>query len=478
MQSIANPTPETPSPRRLFCWALARRLLIGIAAFVTLVAAFYTEENWRGKRAWENYRHELETRGAVFDWNTRIPPPIPDEQNFFAAPNMTDWFAGKRTTDLSERLENPKTHAVGFSGANALQTKVDARDYLEWSDQFLPDFEEIRNALKRPYARIDCDYKQPMTVLAPNFLTIRNLAQTLAQRAHCFLLLGKPEEALRELTLLHNLCRILECAPTGKPITLVGAMINVAVTGLYVDTIAEGFQSRAWGEPQLTALQQQLGEIHLETSLAETLVDEPMFTLRTLETSSRVELVNLFLGSDDHAKTMKLLLKYAPSGWFYQYMVFHARLNDRISTGFDAGQQMVSPSRLNEVGEILHHNAEHLSPYNFLCSLAIPNWVKVMQRFAANQTMANEGALACALERYRLSRSEYPETLDALVPQWIERLPHDLIGRQPLKYRRIDGDQFLLYSIGWNEKDDEGVPGNSIADGDWVWGQSSQATLR
>ena len=45
--------------------------------------------------------------------------------------------------------------------------------------------------------------------------------------------------------------------------TLVAAMINVAVTGLYVDTIADGFQSHAWQEPQLVALQDQLEEINL-----------------------------------------------------------------------------------------------------------------------------------------------------------------------------------------------------------------------
>jgi hypothetical protein len=35
-----------------------------------------------------------------------------------------------------------------------------------------------------------------------------------------------------------------------------------------------------------------------------------------------------------------------------------------------------------------------------------------------------------------------------------------------------DGDRFLLYSIGWNEKDDGGtpaVPGEDIQSGDWAW---------
>ncbi len=64
--------------------------------------------------------------------------------------------------------------------------------------------------------------------------------------------------------------------------------------------------------------------------------------------------------------------------------------------------------------------------------------------------------IACALERYHLAHGEYPETLDALMPQFMEKMPHDIIGGQPLHYRRTDDGKFLLYSVGWNETDDGG----------------------
>ena len=474
METHAPPAFEIRRPRTFFAWRILRTFLLTVAVLATLGAGFYTEENWRGKRAWEECRYELEARGAVFDWNTRVPPPVPEDQNFFGDPEMAEWFSGRRANDLSRGLDDPRTHAVSVSGTNGIQTIEAAHDYLVWSDQFLPDFDRIREALKRPYARIDCDYGQPMTVLAPNFATIRNLAQTLSQRAHCFLLLNEPEKALPELTLLHDFCRILECAPTRKPITLVGAMINVAVTGLYADTVAEGVRSHVWREPQLSALEQQLLEIHLETSIAETLIDEPMFTLRTLETSSRADLLNFFAGSSETSNRSSLLLKHAPRGWLYQYMVVHARLSEKFSDGFDATNQIVSSNKIDDAGQLLRYYVDHVRPYTFLAYWTIPNWVKAMQRFAANQTMANEGAL----ERYRLNRGGYPKTLDELVPQFIDHLPHDLIGGQPYTYRRIGNTQFLLYSVGWNCKDDGGLPGQTIGEGDWVWGQSAQAIAR
>ena len=48
-------------------WKILRRVLITLAVLATLVAAFYTEEDWRGKRAWENYKHVWEAKGEKFD---------------------------------------------------------------------------------------------------------------------------------------------------------------------------------------------------------------------------------------------------------------------------------------------------------------------------------------------------------------------------------------------------------------------------
>ena len=70
--------------------------------------------------------------------------------------------------------------------------------------------------------------------------------------------------------------------------------------------------------------------------------------------------------------------------------------------------------------------------------------------------MVNETLIACALEHSRFLHGQYPETLDALVPQFIEKIPHDIINGQSLHYRRTADGKFLLYSIGWNQTDDGG----------------------
>jgi len=85
-----NETPKTKSG-----WRILRRILIGLAVLATLIAILYAEEDWRGKRAWENYKREWEAKDEKFDWQAFVPPSVPDDQNFFTAPVFTNLLNGK-----------------------------------------------------------------------------------------------------------------------------------------------------------------------------------------------------------------------------------------------------------------------------------------------------------------------------------------------------------------------------------------------
>jgi hypothetical protein len=465
------------------------RLLFIFLGLIGLVVLFYAEEDLRGWRAWENCKHELAAKGEVLDWNAYIPPPVPDDQNFFKAPKMEDWFQrdAPRITRTPTTF-GPSTNELSGLSTNAVTTTTNldetiAVKYLAWSDQFQPDFDLMRDALKRPYARMDGDYSIPYQIPIPNFITVRNVAQVLAKRAKCDLLLGQPDKALQELTLMHDICRLLEAAPTGKPMTLVAAMINVAVTGLYVDTATSGLQSRAWQEPQLAALQKQLVEINLTPFVLQALREEPAGICRTAEIMPSHKIANLTnLVRPSTEKWPKKVIDWLfellwPRGWTYQNMVNVAMLELKPLDGFDLAHDTIAPRKFAEASREVDKFFRHKSPYKLLAAIAVPNFTKAEQTAAHNQTMVNEAQIVCALERYRLAHGEYPGTLDALAPQFIEKIPHDIIGGQPLIYRPTADGKFLLYSVGWNEKDDGGqdvsakTPNGGIdfTKGDWVW---------
>jgi hypothetical protein len=68
-------------------------------------------------------------------------------------------------------------------------------------------------------------------------------------------------------------------------------------------------------------------------------------------------------------------------------------------------------------------------------------------------------ALAC--ERYRIQHEgkRWPDTLDDLVKaKLLSGIPTDPIDTQPLRYRRV-ADGIIVYSIGFDAKDDQGKLG-------------------
>ncbi len=338
-----------------------------------------------------------------------------------------------------------------------------ASDYLAWSDRFAPDFETIRDALKRPFARMDGDYRWFEQIPVANFVGIRAVVQTLAQRAQSHLLLSLPEEALAELTLIHDMCRLVEAKPTGKPIPVVAAIIESAVTALYADVVRDGLRLNAWREPQLAAIQSQLKEINLPALLAESLRSERAAQCRSIELSlearpARGWQVRLF-----------------PRGWIYQNLVTAATLEQEAIEAFDLTNQVVQTRPLNAWEQRLNDMREHFRPYSYVVGLALPNYMRGFQTVALDQTLVDQALIACALERYRLENGHLPESLDSLRPHFLDTLPHDLINGQPMKYRPTGGGHFLLYSVGWNETDEGGwIPfseegRSALSNGDWTW---------
>jgi hypothetical protein len=165
-----------------------------------------------------------------------------------------------------------------------------------------------------------------------------------------------------------------------------------------------------------------------------------------------------------------------PAAYFYQNELACARGMDRFLFPLvDLTNRTVSPTAVRRVDADVKSQAKHYLPYKIQTLMTLPGISKSVMRFANIQADLDLARVACALERYRLAHGEYPEKLDALAPQFVEKLPHDVINGQPLHYRRTNDGKFLLYSIGWNETDDGGqvVLKKSgtvdITDGDWVW---------
>jgi hypothetical protein len=172
-----------------------------------------------------------------------------------------------------------------------------------------------------------------------------------------------------------------------------------------------------------------------------------------------------------------------PAGWFYQDELTYAQMLQRWNfPKVDLQKRLVPP----QVGARLADEAlkalKRNSFKNQLVRMFYAGLEKAHTTFALIQAQLDLARVGCALERYRLAHGQYPDTLETLAPQFIDLLPHDLMNGQPLHFRRTEDGQFVLYSVGWNERDDGGVIGLRPKDGrvdpeqgDWVWKYPAKA---
>ena len=64
--------------------------------------------------------------------------------------------------------------------------------------------------------------------------------------------------------------------------------------------------------------------------------------------------------------------------------------------------------------------------------------------------------LAFALAAYRVDQGSYPAKLADLVPKYVKDVPKDLFNNDADPHYALEGDGYLLYSVGANGKDDGG----------------------
>ena len=340
--------------------------------------------------------------------------------------------------------------------------------------------DELRAASQRPYSRFNIDYsaEDPASILLPHLAVLRRVGTILAVGRAAELATGKTDAAFDDVELMIFLANSVQKEPI-----VISHLVRIISLNQVAEVVREGLDGHVWSDPQLQKFQTQLEVLTLLKDL-----ERPMNAERVAMGNGTLELVrqhrpNYFAGQIGmNPGTVANLLWFFPTGWtYFEELNYNQLLDDQFKPGYDAKAGIVHPKAIEEgqskVQELLAVGGwSRVWNHRLFAAVALPYTANLVQKSAAAQTAADEAALACALERYRISKGDYPQTLSALVPQFIAAIPHDVITGKPLIYHVTDGGQFILYSVGWNETDDGGKivmskDGKTIdaTQGDWVW---------
>lgn len=93
-----------------------------------------------------------------------------------------------------------------------------------------------------------------------------------------------------------------------------------------------------------------------------------------------------------------------------------------------------------------------------LLHILMPAFTKALVVHELTAQTRDAARVLIALERYRLDHQTFPDSLDALVPGYIDEVPPDRFDGLPIRYRLSELGTPVLYSVGTNRLDDLGVP--------------------
>ncbi|HEX3625986.1 MAG TPA: hypothetical protein VH280_11235 [Verrucomicrobiae bacterium] len=462
----------------------------------------------------------MATKGAQFDWQAFIPPAMPDDSNFFKAPifkrftdgywntNTAEWEPNTNIADRSymsiyrndDSVPWPsgggywwKGKAINLAdwqryyraaGTNkdefpaAPQAQTPAADVLLALSKYDSAIGELRKAGQRPDSWIPIDYDRGMEAtvseLLPYLPMLKRSVQVLQLRSIAELQNGESEKAKDDIELMFRLNDSIRNQPF-----LITHLVRIAIFNIAMQPIWEGVAQHRWSDKQLATLDDALAKLDFLQDYEFAMRGEAAFAIETIE-NQRITRQFMTIDAEGNAVT-RHYNPIIPNAYFYQSELAHAQIPQQWAiTLVDTNRRIVSPESLQRAQDEIQAQIKHHSLYRFEALATAQALIPSARRFAIAQTGVDLGRVACALERYRLAHGQYPETLGALAPQFIESLPHDIINGEPLHYRPTTRGKFLLYSIGWNETDDGGrvvLSKNGNVDyfkGDWVWSSAAQ----
>ncbi len=385
-----------------------------------------------------------------------------------------------RGSEMADTQESEPLATNEFPVAPVPQSP--AADVLLALSKFKPTIAALRVAARLPDSRFPLDYDDadPFTIILPHLAPLKSCVQVLQLRACAELAEGQSDQALTDIKLALRLVESLHSEPFWISLNTRKSMVNQVLQPVW-----EGQVHHQWTDPELSDLAGELARLDFLTDICQIERADCATRLQTIENCrlNHNGLVVPGFGNevpDDIDFQTRLQLVYYhsfPDGWYALGKLAYARITETaILPAIDLTQRLVNPTNYSRLAMAANYALNQRAPWSIYLRSLFP--FHPLDQIARVQTSVDCARIACALEHYRQVHGNYPESLDAVASYFPDPLPHDVINGQPLHYRRTASDKFLLYSIGWNNRDDGGLPPDDRnfenyfshdKGGDWVW---------
>jgi hypothetical protein len=227
---------------------------------------------------------------------------------------------------------------------------------------------------------------------------------------------------------------------------------------LNMSCVWEGLIDHKWTDSELLTLRDELASFHPAAHWSDMLACERQWDNGYLDASTHASLTirsELLLGSLLPLGSMHGVQKALTSATGIFWTEGLVRDNQLFTNRwYDAGEKLITPDgRWHPGMAALERSLQQTSPLDRLHYsfgyIACPGLSRAGCRVAVTEACLREAEIAIALERYRRKQSNLPDSLAALIPNYLAAIALDPLG-QPVKYQRESADAYNLTSLGNN----------------------------
>ncbi len=387
--------------------------------------------------------------------------------------------ATQRLTEIEDLLEGFRVG--GLRPVFGVPLYVDITDYEEPDFRALfpnRDYQETLPLVKEPLA------DSLMSVLLPHVQVMREAARLLTVDTRWALEQGDTERATRNIEALLG---ISSQVTEGK--LLVSSLVGYAIHAMTMAVIDECLHSDAtFSDAQLERIHAAVAKVEVD-QMVDLAAERAMFMDLVQKTytddgqgDGRITATGLDLWEKVTTNVSSSQTK--PSGWSFEsvtkralaptsllFLATRKQLTDKADELFQrmetAIKAEVSGDAKAEEAQSLEREIGELSVAYAPIKLLFPAIAMARQATVRVKLNADAVQVALAVIRYQRQHGQWPESLDALVGTFVERVPTDPYDGQPLRYRLQD-DGFVIYSVGVNGVDDGGQSVLLRSDGSFV----------
>jgi len=473
--------------RKRLAWMRSRPIITTFVVLCLFAFGAHWLANWHAERHWQAYCDAARARGVKLTFAEFAPPEIPDGENFAALPMFQALSPRPATPPISALMNEifspsyaPRSPMSLLAGKGPLPdfgTPMRGRriDWKEWQkyfqragfisqtsdnapgdvlaglERFSPMIDEWSQWRTRPRARFPVDDQWEGGVGHHGTL-LQEAAKLFALRMRAHLALGDPAAAYEDFRNGLQAYLALKDAPT-----MISGLTRLSILSFLIAAVGDGLAEHRWAEPELRKVEADLGTIRIGDDYRLAFASERGFTNARLDAFanaspwSRKEMFSKITGPNPASWIILLI----PRCCIRDNQLRMNRNTDELLARVSPDGSAFDPDAPNPSGP--EHVTGPLETVDlYLFRVTAPALTSVVDRYFRTATKLRQALLACAIERFRLAKGAFPETLAELVPAFISQAPLDIYSGKPMLYRRKGSESFLLYSVGPNRIDDHG----------------------